>query len=233
METLRTIWADVKRDLKQSNADLEVPDANGMYWCLVVAERLRALHIVKRNSGAFLTTFVLPVQKDTTFSHRLYVELPRSIYDFDLDGAVESISYYVPNACMPEFTEAIGFRTDPSRSRSRFKSTYQRATPERFMWWREHERIYLLGVDPELENVEVKLYANLPDINSIDPDAPLDFPRELIAVLRPEVQKMGRFALSLPGQHLVNDGTNRNVQPQANEGKLSSVNTQYANPDTL
>lgn len=233
METLRTIASDIKRDLKQNGADLEVPDAQLMYWILVVAERLRGLHIIKRRSGAFLSTFVLPVLQDAVFSHRHYVELPSSIYDFDLDAAVESLSYYMPSSCAPGFTEVTCFRTDPSRSRSRLKSAYQQATPSHPYFWREKDRLYLLGVDEQLEHIEAKVYANLPDINDVDPDAPFEFPKELLAILRPEVQKMGRFALSLPGQHLTNDGTNRPVPPQAAEGKLSSVNSEYANPETI
>jgi|JI10StandDraft_1071094.scaffolds.fasta_scaffold328623_3 hypothetical protein len=234
METLRTIWADIARDLKQNNADLEIPDAQGMYWTLFVADRLRALHILKRNSGAYLSTFVLPVYMDEVFTTRQYIVLPASIYDFDLDGAVESLSYYIPDSCGPEFVEAIGFRTDPSRSRSRAMSTYQKATPSRFQWWREHDRIYLLGADTDVQNIEAKLYNNLPDIDDVDPDAPFDFPKELISIAKMEILKMGRFALALPGQHLTNDGTNR---PQAavvgDPGKLSSVNSQFSNPDSV
>jgi hypothetical protein len=76
METLRTIWADIARDLKQNNADLEIPDAQGMYWTLFVADRLRSLHILKRNSGAYLSTFVLPVYMDEVFTTRQYIVLP-------------------------------------------------------------------------------------------------------------------------------------------------------------
>ena len=54
METLRTITSDVRRTLKQTKDDLEIPEMQLMYWVLVVADRLRMQHIVKRSSGAHL-----------------------------------------------------------------------------------------------------------------------------------------------------------------------------------
>lgn len=229
MESLRTIWADMARDLKQNSADLEIPDAQGMYWTLVVADRMRMQHIVKRRSGAYLTTFVLPVEDDAVFKGRRYVVLPRSIYDIDLDGAVESLSYFDHEACGPGFKEVILFRTDPSRLRTRSLSLYQRATPEHPYFWREGDRLYLDGPDPELPAIEAKLYTTLPDITEVDPDAPLDFPKELLVPLKKEVLAMGRFALALPGQHLVADGTNRPAAQVALAPQTSSVNNTFNN----
>jgi hypothetical protein len=221
METLRTIWYDIRRDLKQVKDDLEVSDAQGMYWTLVVADRLRMQHIVKRRSGAFLTTFVLPVQSDATFTNRRYVVLPKSIYDLDLDSGVHQLSFYAQGSTTPQFLRVTFHRTDPARYRTRAMSFYQRATPDRPYFWREGSRLYLdLGesVAPNVypANIEAKLYCNLPDITEVDAlnlaDQPLDFPKELLYPLKRAIIDMGRFVLSLPGQYLRNDGTNRPAQ---------------------
>lgn len=211
METLRTIWSDIKRDLKQGKDDLEIPDKQGWYWCLVVGDRLRMQHIEKRESGAFLTTFVLPVIQDTVFANRRYVELPESIYDYDMDGGVQNMSYYVASSQRPEFTKVDIFRSDPGRLKIWNKSFYQSSTPENPYFWREGPRLYI-DPPPNLDLVpfiEAKLLCNLPDISKVNPDAVFQFPKELIYPLKRAILDMGRFALALPGEHLKNDGTNR------------------------
>lgn len=236
MDTLRTVWYDLKHDLKQVKDDLEISDAQGMYWTLIVADRLRMQHIVKRRSGAFLTTFVVDVETDTTFSNRRFITLPKSIYDLDMDAGVQSLSYFVPNGNTPEFRRIELFRTDPSTSRSRNMSFYQRARPDHPYFWREGKRLYLDGVALDLEKIEAKLLTTLPTIQEVDAeglaDQPLDFPRELVYPLKRALLDMGRFALALPGQELVNDGTNRNVQQTAGAPeKTVSVNDPLVNTD--
>lgn len=234
METLRTVWYDIKRDLKQNKDDLEIPDAQGFYWTLMVGDRLRMQHILKRRSGAFLTTFVLPVLADQVFSERRYITLPKAIYDFDLDGGVQSISYFVADSSSPDFKRVEAFRTDPSRLRTRSMSAYQRATSTHPYFWREHSRLYLDGVHLDLENVEVKLLTTLPTLSELDAegiaDQPFDFPSELLFPLKEAIKGMGRFALAIPGQYLVNDGTNRNSKQVAGvPEKTTSVNDPLVN----
>lgn len=209
METLRTIWSDVKRTLAQTKDDLDIPDMQGWYWTLVVADRLRMQHIVKMRSGAYLTRFVLPVLTDTAFTSRYYVTLPRSIYDIDLDAAVECLCYWRPSACTPDYERITFFRSDFSRIRSRAMSKYQMPDPAHPYFLREGDRLYLEGVAAGLNNIEAHLYTTLPDVDSVDPDMPLDFPKELIYPLIRALRDMGRFALAMPGEHLTNDGTNR------------------------
>jgi hypothetical protein len=229
MESVRTIWADIARDLKQNGSDLEIPDKQGEYWTLVTADRMRMQHIVKRRSGAFRRSFVLPVLPDETRPNRYYVALPKSIYDIDLDGGIESLFYWTADECGQGYRMATFFRTDPSRFDTRRRSFYEQATREHPYFMRTGERLYLIGQDSDLEYVEANIYANLPDINDVDRNAPLDFPRELIGVLKQEVLALGRFALALPGQHLTNDGTNRPAEQVALAPQTSSVNDPYSN----
>lgn len=228
MESLRTVWSDIARDLKQASADLEIPVAQGMYWTLVCADRMRMQHIVKRRSGAFLSTFVLPVENDPKWADRRFVTLPSAIYDIDLDAGIESLSYYDKDECSPIFKRVIFFRTDPSRLNTRSKAFYQRATRDHPYFWREHEKLYLDGQDSDLEFIEAKIYATLPDITAVDLDAPFDFPRELMVPLKKEILAMGRFVLAIPGQYLKNDGTNRPAEQTTLAPQTSSVNSEFA-----
>ena len=234
METLRQVWHDIRRDLKQRKDDIEISDAQGIYWILVVADRMRMQHIEKRSSGAFLTTMVLPVVADVVFVNRRYVVMPKAIYDYDMDAGVQSLSYFIADSQTPEFRRVEFFRTTPSGTRSRNMSAYQKARPEHPYFWREHERLYLDGIHPDVPNVEAKLLTTLPSITEVDAeglaDQPFDFPRELLYPLKRAILDMGRFSLSLPGQHLVNDGTNRNAaQTLGAPEKTMSVNDQLVN----
>lgn len=214
MATLREIWYDIKRDLKQSKDDPEIPDAQGYYWTLVVADRLRMQHIVKRRSGAFLQRFVLQVLVDEVFQHRCYVVLPRSIYDIDLDAGVHELSFYKPAALGPDFGRITFARTSPAGLRSRQWCAYQQSSGEHPWFWREGNRLYLDGIKADLvPYIEAHLYTTLPTLDEVDAlnllDVQLDFPAELIFPLKRAIIDMGRFAMSLPGQYLRNDGTNR------------------------
>ena len=234
METLRTVWYDIKRDLKQNKDDLEIPDAQGMYWTLMVADRLRMQHIVKRSSGAFVTTFVLDVETDVVFTNRRYVFLPKAIYDIDMDAGIQSLCYYGPSSTSPEFQRIELFRTTPTDSRRRNMSAYQKSTPEHPYFWRENSRLYLDGVHPDLPKIEAKLLTTLPTLKEVDAenlaDQPLDFPSELMYPLKRAIIDMGRFALALPGEYLINDGTNRKqAQTVGEPGKTQSVNDPLVN----
>lgn len=232
METLRIIWADVKRTLHQGKDDLEIPDLQGWYWTLVVADRLRMQHIVKRRSGAYLTRFVLNVVADTAFPSRRYVVLPRSIYDLDLDGGIHELNYIRKECDRPEFARVTFARTDPASYRTRQMSFYQKATPAHPYFWREGDKLYLDGVGL-IDKVEAHLYTTLPDVMDADPDAPLDFPKELIFPLTRALRDMGRFMLSMPGEYLANDGTPRPPTMVAGAPeKTLSVNDPLVSTDT-
>ena len=224
METLRTIWSDIKRDLKQNKAALEIPDRQGWYWTLHTADRLRMLHIQKRRSGQFRKTFNVPIlQQDG----RVYVELPVDIYDYDRDAGVDSLSYYTTN---PSFRRIELVRIDPSEARMHEMSTYRRPTAENPKFWRDGKRLYMLGVSPSAGNMELMVYPTLPDILTVNPDAGFEFPKELIYVLKRAVIDEGRFALSIPGQYLKNDGTNRpREEALGTPEKTVSVNDPMAN----
>ena len=227
MESLRTIWNDVRRTLKQTKDDLEIPDRQGWYWTLVIADRLRMQHEVKRDSGAYVTTFAVPVETAADFLDRPFVTLPKSIYDLDMDAGVESLSFYAPNGSTPEFARIELFRVTPSTLRMYLMST---TMARGHFFWREGPRLYMHGVSPSVPFMEAKLRTTLPDVTTVDPDAQFDFPKELLIPLIKEITDMGRFALGMPGVYLRNDGTNRPMSLViGNAEKQTSVNSPVVN----
>lgn len=238
METLRTIWYDIRRELKQGKDDPEIPDAQGIYWVIIAADRLRMLHIQKRKSGAFLKRFTAPVIVDTEFINRQYISLPQSIYDFDMDRGIHSIAYYDPSSLRPEQAYITFARIDPASIVTRNMSEYQKARPDHPYFWREEDRVYLDGITiGDVPYVELHLYTNLPDLNELDVDdlvdQPFQFPKELLFNLKQAVLHDGRYTLSLPGEYLVNDGTNRpREQVVGKPEKTISVNDPLMNTGT-
>jgi hypothetical protein len=188
-------------------------------------------------SGTFLTTVVLPVTADATFIERRYVVLPKSIYDIDMDGGIQSMCYYDAEAITPEFALVTFHRTDDQKLRWLSGSEYQKPRASHPYFRREGKRLYLEGIKATVPNVEVKMYCNLPDLSEVDllnlADQEFDFPKELMYPLKRAILDMGRFALALPGQYLINDGTNRpSNQVAGNPEKTMSVNDPLVNTAT-
>ena len=231
---LRHIVDDIAVDLKQVLDDKNVQKSQIAYWVLLVGNRLKAQHIGKRDSGAFLTTFDnVPVQiksvskNPNEIKNRKFIILPKSIYDYDRDGGIEYISYCLdfeaPN-CPPPFTNTTFTRTTPSKSRRLYFSKYETPSPSNPYFYRVHDHIYLLGIEcVEIDSIEIGIYTTLDPITEIDLDAEFDFPEELLIILKRQVLDLGRFALLIP-QERVNDGSDDVGQQGVPTNKIVSVN---------
>ena len=60
---LRTVVDDIATDFKQTFDDKQIQKTQIAYWVLMVADRLRSQHVAKRDSGAFLSTYIIPVEE--------------------------------------------------------------------------------------------------------------------------------------------------------------------------
>jgi hypothetical protein len=232
--TLRTIVNDISKDLKQTFDDKEVLDIQIAHWVIMIGNRIRSQHIAKRDSGAFLSVFPnVPVQMFTSnagrnqIKGRKYIEIPEVIYDYDKDGGIEYISYYLEDiepGCPPPFTNQTFTRTTPSDVQRIYFSSYEKPTPKNPYFYRVGRYIYFLGVEcANVKNVEIGIYAALKPVTDpeLQLDEPFDFPEETLYILKRQVIDLGRFVLLMP-QDKVNDGTNEQVNVPAN--KLTSVN---------
>lgn len=231
----RDIVSDIVEDLNQNFDDQKVTDVQVAYWAIILGNNFLAKHIKKRDSGAFLTTFAeVPVLKSPDIGpnlvrNRYYFDLPRCIFDFNMDKGVNYISYSVdpelPNDPAP-LTQVTFERTVPKELERLYKSDnpYLKPDEKKPYWYRSGEKIYLLGVECiEIDTVEVGLYLSIPPVEKIDLDAPFPFPEETLAPLKRQILDMGRFALLMPRER-TNDGDDA-VNPGAvPTNKLTSVN---------
>jgi hypothetical protein len=231
---LRYIVDDIAKDLKQVFDDKIVQQSQIAYWVLMVANRLKSQHIAKRDSGAYMHTFSrIPILTHSSVSNpdevnnRKYILLPKSIYDYDSDGGIEYISYYVEDdkpSCPPPFTRQTFTRTTPSTSQRLYYTEDEKPSPSNPYFYRTGSHLYFLGIEcVDAEYVEIGIYNTLDPIDKIDIDSELDFPDELIIILKRQVLDLGRFTLMLP-QERVNDGSDDGARKGIPTNKLVSVN---------
>lgn len=230
---LRTVIDDIVLDLKQTDDDTIVQRTQIAYWILMLADRLKSQHILKRSSGAFLSTFIVPV---VTFTDNLnpnqiknqkHFILPKTIYDFDRDEAINFLAYYDGDDCIaerPRLTKVHFSRTTPKASLRLYSDKDEQPAPETPYFYRVHEIIYALGIEEiAVENLVVGLFTTFDPVTTIDIDEPFDFPEELYAVLKRQVLDLGRFSLLIP-QERINDGTDIINPGAVPTNKLVSVN---------
>ena len=228
---LRHIVDDLAKDFKQVFDDKIIQKSQIAYWVLTIGNRLRSQHIGKRDSGAFLSTYKVPIEIDSTtvnpsqMRNRKYFVLPKCIYDYDMDKGIEYISYYNEDQkpeCPPPFTWVTFTRTTPSRAKRLYYNKFEVPNPKDPYYYRVGERIYTLGIektDPKF--VDVGLYQTFNPVTEINLDDPFDFPQELIIQLTRQVLDLGRFVLLIPEER-VNEGNSQLTQAIPTN-KLTSV----------
>lgn len=189
-------------------------------------DRLLAQHIAKndrlgpemRRSGAFLSTYLLPVAADDSLPNdRMYFDLPVGIYDLDLDGGIHYVSYSrnLPPNCPPEYARLHFSRTEAGEVQGLYMMKWEAPNPARPYFYRSANRIttpnhlgrvYLPGVDPAITEVEVGLFTTTDPLATIDALAPFEFPDELVPILVRAVVDQGRMSMAVPQERLRNDG---------------------------
>jgi len=231
---LRYIVDDIAVDLRQVLDDKIVQDAQIAHWVILVGNRLRAQHIGKRDSGAFLHIFdnikvntVAQSSLPNEIKNRKFITLPECIYDYDKDGGVEYISYSLEEdmpGCPPPFTNTTFDRTTPSKTERLYYSKYESPNPSRPYFYRAGNYIYFLGIEcVDIKSVEIGIYSTLNPVDKVDLDEPFDFPEELLIVLKRQVLDLGRWALMIP-QEKINDGNDDTKPGSVPTNKLVSVN---------
>lgn len=241
MPSYRTIRDDLSTLLKQHMDDREIQPAQVLYWIIVCADRLRVLHMQKRDSGAFLSSFTADVEMDTNKNNRLFISLPGPLYDMDLDRGIDYICYYLSTTDggteTGELQRIQFWRATPGQIRVASGNTDSAPSPMNPMFYREGARLYFAGVHPDVEQVEVGVFAALPTVNQIDSQNLLDtdvpFPNELIAILQRNVLSIARWTLSLPEDKSSNDGGERTEgQPPVSPAPTTSINAPETNIQT-
>lgn len=230
--SLRLIIYDPLETLKQTVKDRDIQPSQVAYWAVVLMNRLKAQHIEKRDSGAFLTVFTnIPVTYPTVMQDqdivagRPYFELPGAIFDFNRDGGIDYIAYTSDGGkgCPPEFTYVRFQRTTPGESRHLYMDPYLKPSPENPYFYRARSIVTLLGVEKiNVSSLEIGLYMPIEQITSIDLDAPIEFPEELVQILQRQILDLARWNLVTPKDR-ISDGT-FDTESQVPMSKVASVN---------
>lgn len=231
----RTVVDDLIKDFRQQFDDKQLQRTQVAHWIIMIGNRLLSQHIGKRDSGAFLNIYPnVPIEVATTndapnqVKGRKHIKLPACIFDYDKDGGVEYISYYVEDedpTCPPPFTRQTFTRTSPGDVQRLYMGSYEAPNPKQPYWYRAGEYIYLIGIECiNPKAVEIGIYSTLKPITDpdIDLDGPFPFPEELLVQLKRQVLDLGRFVLVIPEER-VNDGVDANQKPMP-MNKITSVN---------
>jgi len=227
--TLRYVVYDILGDLKQIYKDAIISPFKTAYWVLVHADRLKKLHIEKRDSGAFVVPFDMDVVVDPG-NGRNYFELPENIYDMDKDRAIEYITYPPSfDSDYPMFAGVTFTRVNVSEVRRLYFREDEKPSPANPYFYRLQDRIYLLGVEQiNLTSVESGLFTTFsPAASDLSLDAEFDFPQDLIPQLKIQILNMGRFVLTIP-RDVLDDGTSLPIQSMPKD-KLVSANDNVNN----
>lgn len=233
---LRTIVDDLSKDFKQVFDDKLITDAQIAHWVIMIGNRLLSQHIAKRDSGAFLHIYgdvpiiVSPITNNpNVLKNRKYIVLPENIFDYDKDGGIEYISYYMEDQqpdCPAPYTWVKFHRTSPSDLERLYMSSYEKPTPKNPYFFRAGDNIYLLGIEcVNPKKLEIGIYSTIKPVTSadLDLDQPFRFPEELLIQLKRQVLDLGRFVMMIPEER-VNDGVDQKATQGIPTAKLVSVN---------
>lgn len=222
---LRHVIDDIAVTLKQTYDDKSIQRSQIAYWILLVGNTLKSQHILKRSSGAFITTFRIPVSIDPVSGRKCFV-IPTTIYDFNNDRGIDCISYVSDGSvlCPPQFTRQTFTRTTKKTSERLYYSRHEIPSPANPFFYRIGDKIFPLGIEKvNIKEVEVDLFTALDPLLKIDIDQVFDFPDELMGTMRTQVIALARYSYMFP-QERANDGENSNADKQLNTPKITSVN---------
>jgi hypothetical protein len=217
---LRFVVDDLLTDFQKLGDDANIERSQIAYWVIMFGNRLKSQHIAKRDSGQHLSIFSdVPIEVFESNSNpneikgRKYIRLPKSIFDYDGDGGINFVSYYIDyldKECPPPFTKQGFYRTTPSDTRRLYMNKYEKPSPTNPYFYRVGNFVYLLGIEcVNPKSIEIGLYTTLGPLSDPDfsLDSEFDFPEELLPVLKKMVLDLGRFVMMMP-QERTNDGSN-------------------------
>lgn len=226
MATWRKVSYDILTALKLRYDDASITLAHVVYWVGIYANRLLILHQKKRDSGAYLSEFVItPSLIHFDAGGRAYFDLPAAIYDYDNDKGIDYISYY------PDGFKRVTFsRTTRAIARRLYFTTEETPQPDNPYFYRIGSRIYILGLECiQIPALDVGLRTTLEDVEPCDLDEEMNFPGELLPVLQRQVMDLGRWVLMMPADR-TNTGDALDSEPDMPKTRIvSPAETQQMN----
>ena len=230
--TLRTLTNDFLATYKQINPEKKINFNQGLFWIVTIANRLKAQHIAKGTSQAFLNIFPeielleATTTTDEVVAGRKYIVIPKSIYDYTEDRGVSYISFgHDSDVCgRPGFTFSKFSRTTAAQAHRLYMRQREIPSLENVYWYRVDDKIYFLGLETFIGTyLEAGLFITFDPLSTIDIDAHFDFPDELIEVLQRRLYDLGKFVLLVPKDYKTDAIPSVETTNAAGQ-KLSSVN---------
>jgi hypothetical protein len=221
--TIRMVVYDILRDLKQVFPDANITPFQVTYWVMIHGDRLKKLHIQKRDTGEFISLYSdVPVLKSAIKGY--YFVLPVNIYDIEMERGIEYITYPVNFDSDPILASTVFSRTTPLGMRRLYMREGERPSPRNPYFYRIGADIMLIGVDSlVLPSVDIALKATLsPNDLNMDLDQEFAFPQDLLPTLKRQILDMGRFVMMIP-EDLKNDGVDSRTG-KIPDNKIISVN---------
>lgn len=162
-----------------------------------------------------LTTYIVPIEHDSTLNNRSYFVLPSNVYDIRINGGVGYIAYAAGSGCRDALVGRHFTLASPSEMNMLQGHGLQQPAPENPYYFRARintttgivtDRVWLYGPGATVSDVEVGLYLTTPSVDALDPDAEVDAPEDMLYLVKRMMLDLGRWALLVPGQRLKNDG---------------------------
>ena len=205
-----------------------------LYNVKLVIDKLKKQQLTKqystgdgRAASSMLSTFTVPVVYNdvgdtvVTDFDAVYFDLPTSIYSLPNDGGVNFVRYLrndIPMNCTPAVARTPFTGTTLAALNTIYSSAYQTPRPDRPYFARAKagdgentkDRVYLFGLSSGISALLVGLYAAV-DYDTLDPDAPVDIPEELLHTVKKMLLADEAWLLQVPQERLKNDG--RDLEP--------------------
>lgn len=195
-----------------------------------------------RGTTDMMTTFTaVPVNYEASLNDRGYFTLPGQVYDIKQNGGIDYIVYNRESGCEDNLVGKHFTLTTPSEVDILDGSAFQKPRPAMPYYYRGRyndgsnvfaDRVWLIGINPQITSVEVGLYLTVGDLLTTDPDADLDLPADMALLVKYQVLNLERWCFSVPQENLLNDGRNTRVgAPQGSPPQTASVNSPLLDPE--
>ena len=147
-----------------------------------------------------------------------YFDLPGSVYSLPNGRGIQAIRYYrlgLPDNCPPQIARVEYRQVSLSWLTSIWNARWQYVDASQPVFARARagsaDRVYVLGQDEAITQLEAQLYLAMPALVDLDPDEEMPFPANRMHTLKRMVIELERWALMVPQQRLKNDG--RDFEP--------------------
>lgn len=213
MATYRYLVYDISSILKQNSATSQIELSQITFWVQTISNTIASQEIVTKGTGKYLEFFTnIPIQINAL--GRKYIDLPKSIFDIQNEGAVSVMSFSQDGTCPAEWLLNPWQRTNADRAWRLELTEYEKPSPSNVYFYRSGEQIYILGIETvPIPTCEGAFYTSFNmRTNTINLDDQIPLSDEQINLVRQEVLKLGTFMLAQPGEQ-VNDAVNEVQQP--------------------